>query len=133
MKTPGSTSDLEHARVLIVDDVPENLTVLGEVLQSAGCLVQVANSGAAALRLATQVPAPELILLDVMMPGMDGYEVLRRLRADPATRALPVVAISSNARSEDLARGRAAGFADYLTKPLDVARLLALVDALPRD
>jgi CheY-like chemotaxis protein len=63
---------------------------------------------------------------------MDGYEVLKRLRADPATAGLQVVALSANAKPDDLARGHAAGFDDYLTKPLDVARLLALLDALPR-
>jgi CheY-like chemotaxis protein len=66
-------------------------------------------------------------VLDIQLPGMDGYEVLRRLRADSDTRALPVVAVSANAMAEDLERARDAGFDDYLTKPLDLRLLLSVV------
>lgn len=68
---------------------------------------------------------PDLILLDIQLPGIDGYEVLRQLRAEPATSGIPVIALSANALGADIDRGRAAGFADYLTKPIDQARLLA--------
>jgi CheY-like chemotaxis protein len=73
---------------------------------------------------------PDLILLDIQLPGMDGYEVLRRLRADPLSRAVPVIAVSANAMPSDVDRGIAAGFADYLTKPLDMNRLIASVEAV---
>jgi CheY-like chemotaxis protein len=72
---------------------------------------------------------PDLVLLDIQLPGMDGYEVLRRLRADPVSRALPVIAVSANAMPADVDRGIAAGFADYLTKPLDMRRLFTSVEA----
>jgi CheY-like chemotaxis protein len=71
---------------------------------------------------------PALILLDVGLSDMDGYEVLRLLRADPAIRGTPALAFSANAMPDDVARGRQAGFGDYLTKPLDVAQLLDHID-----
>ena len=80
--------------VLVVDDVPENLTVLGELLCDE-YTVRAANSGPAALHLAHVNPLPDLILLDVMMPGMDGYEVMERLKADPATRHIPVICVTA--------------------------------------
>ena len=109
--------------VLIVDDNPENLTVIGELLQ-AHCALRVARSGARALQLAHRAPAPDLILLDVMMPGMDGFEVLRQLRADPATARLKVVFLSALTEPADVARGRQLGALDYVTKPIDPKQLL---------
>ncbi|QPF76297.1 PAS domain S-box protein [Roseateles sp. DAIF2] len=118
--------------LLCIEDNPANLLLVESILAlRPGVELLKALGPAQGLSLARE-RAPALVLLDINLPEMDGYEVLRRLRADPATRALPVVAVSANAKAEDLARGRAAGFDDYLTKPLDVARLLALVDALPR-
>ena len=76
--------------ILIVDDHPENLTIIGELLQPTYA-VRAANSGERALRLAEMLPQPDLVLLDVMMPGMDGYEVLARLRGSAATAAIPVI------------------------------------------
>jgi len=116
--------------LLCIEDNPANLHLIESVLalRPAHPLLRALHPGQG-LDLA-RAHRPALVLLDVNLPEMDGYEVLKRLRADPATRAIPVVAISANAKPEDLARGHAAGFADYLTKPLDVARLLALVDAL---
>jgi CheY-like chemotaxis protein len=73
---------------------------------------------------------PDLVLLDIQLPGIDGYEVLRRLRAQPATHDVPVVAVSANAMQSDLEAAEAAGFADYVTKPLDLSRLLSVVDRL---
>lgn len=70
---------------------------------------------------------PDLILLDIQLPGIDGYEVLRRLRATASTQAIPVIALSANAMHGEVEKGLAAGFGDYLTKPLDVPRLLALL------
>jgi CheY-like chemotaxis protein len=72
--------------------------------------------------------APDLVLLDIQLPGIDGFEVLRRLRAMPAMSGVPVVAVSANAMPEDRARAMAAGFDDYVTKPIDMPLLLATVD-----
>ncbi len=117
---------MPHRTVLIVDDNPENLTVLGELL-CGHHKVRAANSGALALELAAQVPLPDLILLDVMMPHMSGYEVLERLRADPATRDIPVIFTTAMSATEDEQRGLELGAVDYLTKPLRPAIVLARV------
>lgn len=73
---------------------------------------------------------PDLILRDLNLPGMDGLEALRRLREHPATRHIPVVAVTGNAMPIDVAQGLATGFADYLTKPIDIPKLLTLIDSL---
>jgi putative two-component system response regulator len=114
--------------VLIVDDNPENLTVLGELLQPL-YRVRAANTGERALQLAALVPLPSLVLLDVMMPMMDGYEVLRRLRASPQTHDIPVIFVTAMDTSEDEAHGLALGAVDYITKPLRPAIVLARVRA----
>jgi putative two-component system response regulator len=112
--------------ILIVDDNTENLTVLGELLQPVYG-VRAANSGERALQLAALEPLPGLILLDVMMPEMDGYEVLRRLRAAPATRDIPVIFVTALDSSEDEAHGLALGAVDYITKPVRPPIVLARV------
>jgi len=119
--TPGGSS------LLIVDDMPENLSMLGELLRDAGYRVRVANSGHSALRHAAQTPQPDLILLDVMMPGMDGYEVLRRLRQDDATAEIPVIFLTALDDARDEERGLETGAADYITKPIRPAVVLARV------
>jgi len=116
-------------RLLITDDVPENLAVLGELLRSAGYSVHAAKSGRAALRYATQPPHPDLILLDVMMPQMDGFEVLARLRATPATHHIPVIFLTALGGTRDEERGLQQGAADYITKPFQPAVVLARVRA----
>ena len=110
--------------VLIVDDNPDNLNVVGELLLPRHA-VRVANGGMRALELARLAPQPDLILLDVMMPGIDGFEVLRRLRSDPATADIPVVLLTALDSDEDEERGLALGAADYLTKPVRPGVLLA--------
>ncbi len=112
--------------VLVVDDVPENLTVLGELLCDE-YTVRAANSGPAALHLARVSPQPDLILLDVMMPGMDGYQVIERLRADPATRHIPVICVTALDDTAEEERGLRLGAADYITKPLKPRVVLARV------
>lgn len=112
--------------ILIVDDTPQNLTVLGELLQPL-YRVRAANSGERALRAAASSPRPDLILLDVMMPGMDGYEVLHCLRSDPATRDIPVIFITAMNASEDEEKGLELGAVDYITKPINPAITLARV------
>lgn len=118
---------MPHRTVLIVDDNPENLTLLGELL-CAHHKVRAANSGARALELAAQAPLPDLILLDVMMPRMSGYEVLERLRAEPVTRDIPVIFTTAMNATEDEQRGLELGAVDYLTKPLRPAIVLARVN-----
>ena len=113
--------------ILIVDDLPENLSVLGSLLQGAGYRVKVANAGHVALRLAEQSPKPSLILLDVMMPDMDGHEVLRLLRGNDATRDIPVIFLTAMNAGEDEERAFDAGIADYLLKPIKPAVVLARV------
>ena len=103
--------------ILVVDDMAENLAVIGESLRNAGFAVRVANSGATALHLATRAPQPSLILLDVMMPAMDGYEVLRCLRESESTRRIPVIFLTAMDDSQDVVAGLRQGAADYITKP----------------
>ena len=117
---------MPHRTILIVDDNPENLMVLGELLHER-YKVRAANSGARALQLAQQAPLPDLILLDVMMPNMSGYEVLARLREDIVTRDIPVIFTTAMSALEDEQHGLALGAVDYVTKPLRPAILLARV------
>lgn len=125
---PDAETAPRQPTVLIVDDTPQNLTVLGELLQPL-YRVRAANSGARALRMVGTPPHPDLILLDVMMPEIDGYEVLRRLRADPATHDIPVIFVTAMDTTEDEERGLALGAVDYLTKPIKPAIVLARVKA----
>lgn len=110
--------------VLIVDDTPENIDVLSAVLEGMGCELMVANNGPRALELAAR-RHPDLILLDVMMPGMDGFEVCRRLKADIALAEIPVVFCT--ARTDDISTGFAVGGSDYITKPINADEVLARV------
>jgi putative two-component system response regulator len=128
--------------ILIVDDNPENLTVLGELLRHE-YRVLAATSGAWALQLAMRSPTPDLILLDVMMPEMNGYQVFTSLHAAPQTRDIPIIFTTAMCEAEDEERGLHMGAADYITKPLKPAVVLARVqthlllkraqDALKRD
>jgi len=117
---------LRQPTILIVDDNPENLMVLGELLQGS-YKVRAANSGDRALHLATQAPLPDLILLDVMMPRLTGFEVLERLQAAPATRGIPVIFTTAMDAIQDEQQGLALGAVDYLTKPLRPPIVLARV------
>ncbi len=113
--------------VLVVDDTPANLTVLGELL-SPTCRVRVANSGARALAAAASEPRPDIILLDIMMPGMDGYAVINHLQADPALRDIPVIFVTAMDADDDETRGLQLGAVDYVAKPIRPAILLARVN-----
>lgn len=112
--------------ILVVDDTGENLTVIGGLLQPF-FRVRVANSGMRALKVARSDPRPDLILLDVMMPEMDGYAVLAELRQDPYTRDIPVMFVTAMDGDQDEEYGLSLGAVDYITKPIRPAILLARV------
>jgi putative two-component system response regulator len=117
---------MQDSTILIVDDNPENLMVLGELLQPL-YRVRAANSGPRGLQLAATAPLPDLILLDVMMPDMDGFQVLDRLRADVRTRHIPVIFLTAMDTSESEETGLTLGAVDYITKPIRPAIVLARV------
>lgn len=112
--------------IMIVDDNRDNLTVIGGLLKGE-YHVRVANSGERALQVATTQPIPDLILLDIMMPGMDGYETLRHLRAMPETRDIPVIFVTAMTADEDEEAGLSLGAVDYVTKPIRPAILSARI------
>lgn len=112
--------------ILIVDDEPAILTSIGKVLATR-YLVRVANSGGRALEVAITDPQPDLILLDVMMPDMDGYSVLSRLKENSATRDIPVIFVTAMEAAMDEEKGLALGAVDYITKPVNPSILLARV------
>lgn len=114
-----------QATILVVDDTPANLTLLAQVLKP-DYRVQLAVSGAKALEICGRQP-PDLIVLDVMMPELDGYEVCRRLKADPATRRVPVIFLTALPRPEDESAGFEAGGADFIHKPFNPATVRARV------
>ncbi len=109
----------ERARVLLVDDVPTNIQVLKEALVGE-YIVTFATDGKKALELAKVEPQPDLILLDIMMPGMDGYEVCLKLQEDKATQGIPVIFVTAKDEEHDEERGFAVGGVDYITKPFSV-------------
>lgn len=114
--------------ILVVDDTPDNLKMISAVLKESYRL-KVANNGVKALEIAGGDPGPDLILLDVVMPGMDGYEVCGRLKGNPRTSAIPVVFMTGRAEAADRERGLRLGAVDYLTKPVDPAVVLERVAA----
>jgi len=114
------------ARVLLVDDQPANLDVLCEVLEAKGYRVLLASSGQTALKIAARV-IPDLVLLDVMMPEMDGYEVCRRLKQDETTREIPIIFITARDLKDDVVAGFQAGGVDYITKPFQEDEVLVRV------
>jgi len=121
-----STAAATKPTILVVDDTPDNLALMMELLKG-DYTVQLANSGERALRLAARVPQPDLILLDIMMPGMDGYEVCQKLKSDPQTREIPVVFLTAKADAEDEKKGLEVGGVDYITKPISAPVVLARV------
>ena len=110
--------------VLIVDDVPDNLAVLYDALDESGYTVLVATGGEAALQRAAQA-VPDIVLLDAMMPGMDGFEVARRLKASPKTAHIPIIFMTGLTETEHLVAALEAGGVDYVTKPIKPKEVLA--------
>jgi len=114
------------AHILVVDDIPENRVLLSEQLDQCGYAVTAVSNGAQALAAAASVP-PDLILLDIDMPGMDGYEVCAKLKADPALREIPIIFLSGLGDTNHKIRGFASGGIDYITKPFEAKELEARV------
>jgi DNA-binding NarL/FixJ family response regulator len=112
--------------VLVVDDTPGTLGVLNEVLEDAGYTVLMAQSAAAAMVVVERV-LPDIILIDAVMPGMDGFEACRRMKRNPALAAVPIVFMTGLTESEDVVRGLEAGGVDYVTKPLQLAEVVARI------
>jgi CheY-like chemotaxis protein/DNA-binding CsgD family transcriptional regulator len=110
--------------VLVVDDVPDNLSVLHDALDESGYTVLVATSGEAALQRAAQA-LPDIVLLDAMMPGLDGFEVARRLKAEPQTAHIPIIFMTGLTETEHLVAALEAGGVDYVTKPIKPKEVLA--------
>ncbi|WP_373989928.1 response regulator [Duganella sp. BuS-21] len=117
----------EGRRILLVDDDVRNIFALTSALEQKGALVEVGRNGFEALEKLDAVPDIDLVLMDVMMPGMDGLEATRRLRADPRFARLPVIAITAKAMKDDQEQCLAAGASDYLAKPIDLSRLYSLL------
>ena len=124
----NSTADFtERQTLLIVDDTPDNITLLSGLLKNR-YRIKVATEGERALKIAALDPPPDLILLDIMMPGMDGYEVCRRLKADPQTTGIPVIFLTAKVQVEDEEKGLKLGAVDYITKPISPPIVLARVE-----
>jgi CheY-like chemotaxis protein len=112
--------------VLVVDDTPANIQLVSGLLRER-YKVKAATSGEKALKIARADPPPDLILLDVMMPEMDGHEVCRHLQNDPVTQAIPVIFLTGNDDEQERREGLALGAVDYISKPVDPADLEARV------
>jgi putative two-component system response regulator len=124
-----NASLLAHkATILVVDDTPDNLSLMQGLLKDK-YKVKGANNGERGLKIACSDTPPDLILLDVMMPGIDGYEVCRRLKAEPATRDIPVIFLTAKSEVDDEMRGLELGAVDYITKPISPPIVLARVHA----
>ncbi len=109
--------------VLIVDDMPESLELLKRVLEKGNIAVRSATSGKAALQM-TQASLPDLILLDIVMPVMDGFETCRRLKADPKTQPVPIIFLTGRGDTEKVIQGFELGAVDYINKPFNPTELL---------
>jgi two-component system NtrC family sensor kinase len=119
-------SIVQQASILVVDDVPTNIKVLFDLLEQSNYVVSVAKNGESALKKA-QLGLPDLILLDVMMPGIDGFETCRRLKANPQTKDIPIIFMTALTDSESKVNGLRQGAVDYITKPLEHEEVLARI------
>lgn len=124
-----TTDEREMARLLIIEDTENNRVLLTRRLRPAGHEILTAEDAEQGLELA-RAEQPDLILMDVGLPGMDGWEATRQLKADPETAKIPVIALTAHAMEGDREKSVEAGCNDYETKPIDFPRLIAKVDAL---
>jgi CheY-like chemotaxis protein len=123
MSSFTALEDVTLWRVLIVDDEPDNLTLASEFLSFSGATVAITEQGAQLLAMVDEFH-PTIILLDLAMPGMDGWEIQRRLRARTELNHIPIIALTAMAMPEDIERAKMAGFDGYITKPFRVGSLL---------
>ncbi|WP_213765256.1 response regulator [Caballeronia sp. dw_19] len=117
----------EGRRILLVDDDIRNIFSLSSALEHKGMTVEIARNGFEAITKLNETPDIDLVLMDVMMPGMDGLEATRRIRTDPRFATLPIIAITAKAMKDDQEQTRVAGMTDYLAKPIDLDRLYSLL------
>lgn len=123
---PNALNSADKATILVVDDSPDTRNLIITLLENDYKLM-VANGGEEALKLLQSGTVPDLIMLDIMMPGMSGYDVCRQLKADSSTCNIPVIFISAMAGEGNEAQGRALGAVGFLTKPLDPRNVIAQV------
>jgi putative two-component system response regulator len=116
---------LKDKVILLVDDTPENIDVLNGMLNNFKR--KIATNGERAIKIATGLTPPDLILLDIMMPGMDGYEVATRLRANEIAKDIPIIFLTAKTTKEDIIKGFESGGQDYVTKPFDPNELMERV------
>ncbi len=126
MDDDQNTNDVQKPMILIVDDTPKNLQVLVNILRKEDCKVAVAKSGEKALSLVNE-HIPDLILLDIMMPDMDGFEVCRMLKESDETEEIPIIFLTAKTETEDIIKGFELGAVDYVTKPFNSLELLSRV------
>ena len=119
-------SNMERPTILVVDDSPDNLSLISGLLKDSYKL-KVANNGEKAIKIAQAETKPDLILLDVMMPGISGYEVCETLKADPSTKDIPIIFLTAMTGADDEKKGLEIGGADYITKPISPPIVLARV------
>jgi len=112
--------------ILIVDDVPKNLQILGKILRNQRYKVAAATGGGQALDMIGKI-RPDLVLLDIMMPEMDGFEVCKEIKSRPETADIPIIFLTARTETDDIVKGFSAGAVDYVTKPFNAAELLARV------
>ena len=127
----GAARPAERRRVLLVDDHEDSRRMLSLLLQFSGYEALEARDGIEGLRVAVE-EKPDIAVIDIGLPGTNGYEVARRLRADPATRALPLIALTGYGQNEDRLRALEAGFDLHLVKPVEPARLLEALASVGR-
>ena len=114
--------------ILVVDDNPDSITILQSILETRGYGVLIANSGMEALQVVQSTPLPDLVLLDVMMPEMNGLEVLQKLKESHATTKIPVILVTAKTHDEDVLSGYQYGADYYITKPFTAKQLLYGID-----
>src|SRR6201990_3000322 len=119
-------SKVRRDTLLVVDDTPETLGFLTDTLDGAGFTVLIATDGISALELVDQI-TPDLVLMDALMPGLDGFETCRRLKRDKLLAQLPVIFMTGLSETEHVVKGLAAGGIDYVTKPIVIDELLARI------
>lgn len=121
-----SLEDIKNSKILIVDDMPNNIELATEVLEEEGFLFQLARDGFEALKICEEEP-PDLILLDIAMPGIDGFETCKRLKNNEKTRDIPIIFLSARHELDDIIRGFETGAVDYIPKPFNALELLSRV------